>query len=79
MLTKVNSVFMLKDSQLPPSPKPFRDLTGMGEDALHLAPKERQLQYLDNAELFEILDAEYMAYKAFHESVITRIQSSLHS
>jgi hypothetical protein len=70
---------MLEDSQLSSSPKPFRDLTGMGEDAHGLGPKERQLQYLDNAELFEILNAEYMAYKAFHESVVTRLQSSLHS
>lgn len=70
---------MLEDSQLPSSPKLFRDLTGTGEDAHPLGSKEQQLQYLDNAELFEILNAEYMAYKAFHESVVTRLHSSLHS
>lgn len=70
---------MLEDPQFSPSPKMFRDLTGMGEDASHLAPKERQLQYLDNAELFEILNAEYRGYKAFHQRVASRVQSSLRS
>jgi hypothetical protein len=79
LLAKVNSVFMLEDSRFPLPPQPFRDLTGAGEEASQLAPKERQLQYLDNAELFEILNAEYIAYKAFRQRVMTRVQSSLHS
>ena len=70
---------MLEDLQLPPSLKPFRNLPGTTENDSHMDPKERQLQYLDNAELFEILNAEYMAYKVFHESVVARVQSSLHS
>ena len=70
---------MLEDLQLPPSLKPFRNLPGTTEHDPHMDPKERQLQYLDNAELFEILNAEYMAYKVFHESVVAGVQSSLHS
>jgi hypothetical protein len=69
---------MLEDSQFHPSLKPFRDLHGMEGHEPRLDPKERQLQYLDNAELFEILNAEYMAYKAFHQRVMSRIQSSVH-
>lgn len=69
---------MLEDPQLPPSLKPFQNLTGAGENSTPMNPKERQLQYLDNAELFEILNAEYMAYKAFHQRVVSRVQSSLH-
>lgn len=69
---------MLEDPQFPSSLKPFRNLAGAGENDPPTDPKERQLQYLDNAELFEILNAEYMAYKAFHQSVVSRVQTSRH-
>ncbi|MBT1686257.1 hypothetical protein [Dawidia soli] len=69
---------MMEDPQLPTSLKPFRNLTGAAENDPPLDPKERQLQYLDNAELFEILNAEYMAYKAFHQSVVNRVQTFRH-